>query len=215
MFVDDTKLVGPVNTHIQGQSCHPEGPRQAQGMGWQEPDEIQQGRMPSPAPGEEGPPAMTQAGDCLPGWGAALQKGPGGHGAKKANSIPGRINRSMARRPRDVIISPYSALVRVHLDPTSSFGPHNTRQTMITWGEFSWQPPRWLGTGTLDLQGEAGGMGLVRPRQEDWDWGRLTSACRTYKEVQRRQQRQTLQQCIEVGQETTGINWNWVLSDWI
>lgn len=131
IFVDDTKLVRLANTHTQGQSCHPEGPRQAGGMGQKEPDEIPQGQTPSPAPGEEGPPAMIQAGDCLPGWGAALQKGPGGHGAKKANSIPGCISRSMAHRPRDVIMSLYSALVSMHLDTTSSFGPHNTRQSMI------------------------------------------------------------------------------------
>lgn len=73
---------------------------------------------------------MIQAGDGLPDWGAALPKGTGVHGAKKANSIPGYISRSMACRPRDVLMSLYSALVRVHLDTTSSFSPHNTRQTI-------------------------------------------------------------------------------------
>lgn len=59
----------------------------------------------------------THWGQGLPAWlGNSSEKGPGCHGAMTANSIPRCLSRNMAHRPRDVIISLYSALVRVHLE---------------------------------------------------------------------------------------------------
>lgn len=72
-------------------------------------------------------------------------------------------------------------IVRVHLDTTFSFPPHNTRQTMVNWGELSWEPPKQLRTTVLALQGKAGETGLAQPRHEmALNDG---SICRTYQEV--------------------------------
>ncbi|KAK4825025.1 hypothetical protein QYF61_023029 [Mycteria americana] len=74
-FVDDAKLGGAAVHQRVVLLCSAEGSGQAGDMGWQEPHEVQQGEVPSPAPGEEQPRSTST---CWgpPSWKAAQQKGP-------------------------------------------------------------------------------------------------------------------------------------------
>lgn len=106
-------------------------------------------------------------------------------------------------------------IVKVHLDTTSSFSPHDTRQTMIFSDKLRWAQlgaTKIAGDCNTCLQGETGEWGLFSLGRR-WPWMMDQSVGATKRSS--RQQRQPLQQCIEAGQETTGINWNWGLSDWI
>jgi len=63
-FADDTKLRGVMDTpdgYTRRLCCHSARPRQAGKLGAEEPDEVQQGQVQSPAPGEEQPHASVQA----------------------------------------------------------------------------------------------------------------------------------------------------------
>lgn len=113
--------------------CHSEWSRQAGGMGQWEPHKIQQGQTPSPEAGKEGLLAALQAGGCLPGWEADLQKRPGHSsrqwhepaacpGSQESQQHPGQYNRATADRLREGVIHLYSALMRTHLNTASSFG---------------------------------------------------------------------------------------------
>jgi len=89
------KLFNSIVSHKTGRSggytrrlcCHSAWPRQAGKLGKEEPDEVQQGQMQGPAPGEEQPHAAVQA------WGgpAGMQlcgEGPGSAGGRQVDHEP-------------------------------------------------------------------------------------------------------------------------------
>jgi len=85
-FADDTELGGVADT-LTGCGCHSVRPGQAGELGAEEPDEVQQGQMQGPAPGEEQPHVSVQArggpaGEQLCG------EGPGCPGGRQVNHEP-------------------------------------------------------------------------------------------------------------------------------
>lgn len=99
---------------MQGQGCHPEGPRQAGAMSQQESYEILQWHTRSPAPGKEESSATIRAESCSSekdeGLNMSLQCA---LAAKAANSMLVYIHRSTAIRPRE-IIAPSAQLLWDH-----------------------------------------------------------------------------------------------------
>ncbi|TRZ07142.1 hypothetical protein HGM15179_019963 [Zosterops borbonicus] len=124
--------------------CHSQGPQQVGEVGRVDLFEVQQRQVQGPAPGEEQPHAPVQAGgDLLES--SSAEKDPRVlvdnklsmsqqrvHVAKKANGILRCIRKSSASRPREVILSLYSALVKLHMECCVQFwAPQDKRDVKL------------------------------------------------------------------------------------
>jgi len=84
-FADDTKLGGVVDTGRL--CCHSVRPGQAGKLGREEPDEVQQGQVQGPAPGEEQPHAPLEAWRGPAGV-QLCREGPGCLGGRQVHHEP-------------------------------------------------------------------------------------------------------------------------------
>lgn len=145
--------------------------------GQQEPHEIQQGLMESPAPGEDKPPAARHR-LGTPWMGSSSAKRAQGcsrtwasRAAKTANSLPGCIKKITDSRLREAI----SPLFTQHLlDYWTQSGTPSTRKTSFNWRGLRGGHQAGQGRSTCPVR-RGCGIGVCSAR-EGMAWGDLTAA---------------------------------------
>lgn len=182
--------IGGNSWYAWGQGCHSEGLWHCEHKAHLEPYEIQ-GQMQRPALGKKEHLTVIQAGDWLVGkqlcwrnlgsWWTALTMGQQQHALaeKMGNNVLGSINRSIASRWREVVISFCLVLVRLHLEYCTRFCDPQYRKNIGKQKLIWWRANklvRELEAGALALWGEGERAGFVQLAKR-WLQGDLTKTC--------------------------------------